>query len=175
MGPGLLIASPQMRDPSFERTVVLLWHYDEDGAIGVVVNRPMDVRLSQVVTTSDDGADQRCRVGWGGPVEPETGTVVSQAAVDDDQGWNLPTGIGISRSQTVLEAWVSSNMPMELLLGYAGWGPGQLDDEIRTGGWLIADVDAALLFATPVDERYDRALATLGLSASTVWMTPIDE
>lgn len=175
MGPGLLIASPQMRDPNFERTVVLLWHYDEDGAIGVVVNRPLELRLSQVVATADEGADVHCRVGWGGPVEPETGTVVSKSAVDDDQGWNLPTGLGISRSQTVLEAWVSDHQPLELLLGYAGWGPGQLDEEIRTGGWLVADVDADLLFAIPVEERYDRALATLGLSASTVWMTPIDE
>lgn len=175
--PTLLIASPQMKDAFFERTIVLVWHHDEDGAVGVVLNRILEHKLSEVLDLPDVDLDgyEDAQVGWGGPVEGGTGTVVSTAAVDDEEGWTLPGGLGVTRSQDALVRLARARAPMILCLGYAGWGPGQLDQEIASGGWLWTDCDAALIFGVPEAERYDRALAALGLTRNTVWMPPIDE
>ncbi|MCB9663385.1 MAG: YqgE/AlgH family protein [Alphaproteobacteria bacterium] len=177
MKPALLIASPQLKDPHFARAVVLLWHHDEEGAIGVVVNRPLDRTLPDVLELPGDidlswYADTH--VTWGGPVEMGSGTVVTPQAVPDDEGWNVD-GIGVSRSMDVLVSLLEAREPLLLCLGYAGWGPGQLDDELQAGGWLWTDLDPKLVFETPHDQKYDRALATLGLTAAMVWMSPVSE
>ena len=103
-GPVLLIASPQMRDATFERTVVLLWHHDDEGAIGVVVNRPVDHRLADVLIL-DEGMepvpdDDSSQVRWGGPVDTGMGTVVTLGNVLEDEGWMLRCGIGVTRSRS---------------------------------------------------------------------------
>lgn len=173
----LLIASPQMKDPFFERSVVLVWHHDEDGAIGVVVNRPLEHTLPNVLELPGDidlSTYRSTHVAWGGPVETGSGTVVTPRMVPGDEGWNVQ-GIGISRSMDVLLSLLTHQHPVLLCLGYAGWGPGQLDEEIRAGGWLWTDPDPRLVFDTPHEDRYERALATLGLTAQTVWMQPVDE
>lgn len=177
MKPSLLIASPQLKDGFFEGTVVLLWHHDEEGAIGVVVNRPLDHLLPQVLELPGDidlAAYADNHVGWGGPVESSTGTVITTEEVPDGDGWNVQ-GIGISRSMDVLVSLLTHQHPVRLCLGYAGWGPGQLDEELQQGGWLYTDPDPALVFEGPAEELYDRALASLGLTAHSVWMQPIDE
>ncbi|MEQ1506328.1 MAG: YqgE/AlgH family protein [Myxococcota bacterium] len=187
MQPSLLIASPQMRDPNFEKTVVLVWHHDAQGAIGVVVNRPTGHRLDEVLdfpldrSGRDSGRppDAPIRtdvpVAWGGPVENGSGTVVTIGAITDDEGWMLPSGLSVTRSHEALTRLLEEGAPMMLCLGYAGWGPGQLDKEIELGGWLWTDCDASIVFGTPPDERYDRALASLGLQAHQVWMQPVNE
>jgi len=166
-----------MHDPFFERTVVLVWHHDEDGAVGVVINKSVDVTLPDVLDFGD-GIDaspyQEARVGWGGPVEPGAGTVLTPAAVDDGSGLALP-GVSITRSQDSLVALLKSGAEVRLCMGYAGWGAGQLDSEIEQGGWLATDVAPPIIFETPESERYARALATLGLQEHMVWMQPIDE
>lgn len=177
MQPALLIASPQMKDPFFERALVLVWHHDEDGAIGVIVNRPLDHTLPNVLDLPGDidlSSYSDTHVAWGGPVSTDSGTVVTREPVPDGEGWNLE-GIGVSRSMDVLVHLLTHQHPVLLCLGYAGWGPGQLDAEIEQGGWLLTDPDPAIVFEAPADERYDRALASLGLTASMVWMQPIDE
>lgn len=177
MKPTFLIASPQMGDPLFERTVVLLWHHDEDGAIGVVINRPLEHTLPNVLELPervDLSTYTHTHVGWGGPVENGSGTVVTTVPVPDDEGWNVQ-GIGVSRSMDVLVSLLERREPVLLCLGYAGWGPGQLDQEIVQGGWILTEPDPALIFETPADERYERALATLGLRPEHLWMQPIDE
>ncbi|MEN0061026.1 MAG: YqgE/AlgH family protein [Myxococcota bacterium] len=179
LAPSLLIASPQMRNPFFERTVVLLWHHDEDGAIGVVVNRTLEQRLPDVLDLDEDvdlSVYQDTPVVWGGPVETTMGTVVTtEPSTIGEDGWQLPRGLGVTRSHDGLIQVVRARAPLMLCLGYAGWGAGQLDREIEEGGWLFTDADPFLLFQTPSEERYERALATLGLTPSTVWMQPIDE
>jgi len=178
-GPVLLIASPQMRDAVFERTVVLLWHHDDEGAIGVVVNKAVDHKLADVLLL-DEGMDavpedDQSQVRWGGPVDTGMGTVVTLGAVDDDEGWSFPCGINVTRSQEALVRLLRDRAPMLLCLGYAGWGPGQLDKEIEAGGWLFADVDVDLVFKEPSDNVYDKALQTLGLTPGKFWMAPISE
>lgn len=180
VSPTLLIASPQMRDPFFERTVVLVWHHSVDeGAMGVVVNRALEHTLPEVLdleTDVDLDTYAENHVVWGGPVEESSGTVLTPDGLpDEDEGWVLPTGIGVTRSPAALLQILEEGRPLVLCLGYAGWGPGQLDREIAEGGWLFADCDAEIVFHTPPEHRYDRALASLGLTASTVWMQPIDE
>jgi putative transcriptional regulator len=174
----LLIASPQMRDPFFEKTVVLLWHHDEDGAIGVVINRPTGHNLPDVLAIADelDLADYGdSEVGWGGPVETGSGTVVTRGAITDDEGWTIASGLAVTRSQEALIRLLGQHQDVLLCLGYAGWGPGQLDREIEAGGWLFTDPLAEVVFDLPLDARYERALASLGLTPTTVWMKPIDE
>lgn len=178
MQPCFLIASPQMKDPFFESSLVLLWHHDEDGAIGVVVNRPLESSLDEVLDPPDDvdmAPYEGRPVFWGGPVETGSGTVVTPRVVSEDEGWNLPEGISITRSLDAFMTLLRQGEALGLYLGYAGWGAGQLDTEIARGGWLVTDLDPTLLFDTPVDDRYDQALAALGLTSQTVWMTPIDE
>ena len=171
MQPTLLIASPSMKDPFFERTVILLWHHDEDGAIGVICNKPLDHKVCDILASDEplddyDGA----AVTWGGPVEAQSGTVITIGRVERSEGWVLDCGVRITRSQDALERLVRQQAPLMLCLGYAGWGPGQLDDEISNGGWLYTDIRPELLFEVPASERYETALTTLGLSASTVMM-----
>jgi putative transcriptional regulator len=177
MTPTLLIAAPQMRDPFFERTVVLVWHHDGDGAIGVVVNRPLAHKLGEVLDLdAEDLAFYRdTRVAWGGPVENSSGTVVAASSIPDEDGWNLPDGLAVTRSQEVLVKLIRRQGPLLLCLGYAGWGAGQLDKEIQEGGWLFTEPSRALLFESAPEERYERALATLGLTPATAWMRAVDE
>jgi putative transcriptional regulator len=178
MKPALLIASPQMRDPNFERTVVLLWHHDEEGAIGVVINRPYGHRLPDVLAIAEDmdlSDYEDNEVGWGGPVETDSGTVVTKADIAEDEGWTVGDGLAVTRSQEALVRLLEDGKPVLLCLGYAGWKAGQLDQEIESGSWLWTEPSAEIVFDEPADTRYERALATLGLTPHNVWMTPIDE
>ncbi|MBW1878597.1 MAG: YqgE/AlgH family protein [Deltaproteobacteria bacterium] len=179
IGPTLLIASPQMHDAFFEHTLVLLWHHDDEGAIGVVVNRPIEHPLSDVLVLGegmpDVPSDDKSQVLWGGPVEGDAGTVITMGKVHDDEGWQLACGISVTRSQDALGRLLGEGAPLILCLGYAGWGPGQLDREIEAGGWLYTDIDPQLVFEVPAETRWVTALATLGLTPTTVWMQPISE
>jgi len=166
-----------MHDPFFERTVVLVWHHDTDGAVGIVVNRSVDFTIPEVLELSDEidvSPYEHSRVGWGGPVEAGAGTVVTRAAVDDGSGVSLP-GLSVTRSQDSLMELIERGEPLLLCLGYAGWGAGQLDSEIEQGGWLFTDIDPELIFDTPEEDRYQRALGALGLEEHMVWMQPISE
>lgn len=177
MKPCLLIASPQMKDPFFEKAVVLVWHHDDEGAIGVVINRPLPHKLGEVLEDGDDidPAYGGTTVSWGGPVETLSGTVITRASLDEAEGWSLEEGVAVTRSQEALSRLLADKTPIMLCLGYAGWGPGQLDAEIEKGGWLWTDLDPTIVFDVPADDRYDTALAALGLTKSMVWMHPIDE
>ena len=167
-----------MRDPFFERAVVLLWHHDDDGAMGVVINRKLGHNLPEVLAMTDSldlSVYEDNSVGWGGPVECASGTVVAHGVVEEDEGWNLEASVGVTRSQDALLRLIAERKKLLLCLGYAGWGPGQLDRELAAGGWLWTDIDPRIVFDEPVESRYDAALASLGLTQSTVWMQPIDE
>lgn len=167
--PCLLVASPQMADPFFERTVVLLWHHDQDGAAGLVINRPMPHTISEVIEEAEDYA--AAEIIWGGPVEKNRGTVITPNEVSSDSGWYLGHGISVSTSMTTLMDLLDAHAPLLLCLGYAGWGSGQLAKEIDAGSWLFADPSLDILFDTPREALYEVALASIGLSPETVWMT----
>src|SRR5262245_31827779 len=105
MQPTLLIASPMKHDPVFDRTVVLVWHHDRDGAIGVVVNRHLKHRLGDVVDVDKTVGLDRYRevpVAWGGPMESASGTVITVGTLSKEEGWALPNGLGVTRSQETM-------------------------------------------------------------------------
>ncbi len=176
MEPLLLIASPQMHNRLFERTVVLLYRHNPEGALGVVINRPIEESLSDVVEMDsfDLAPYAHVQVVWGGPVHG-SGTVVTTGSLTDEEGRSLPGGLGVTQRRDALIRLLEEGDRLILCLGHAGWGEGQLDREIEEGSWLCTDVDKALVFDVPANERYDRALATLGLTSTTVWMQPINE
>jgi putative transcriptional regulator len=173
--PGFLVASPQLRDPNFQRTVVLLLRHDEQGAIGVVVNRESPMRLSDVLERLEGmpPARQQRLVLWGGPVEPGAGFVVFRGKASE--GWQVRGDLSVSPSRDRLAALVATGTDFHLCIGYAGWGPGQLDQELAEGSWIHVDASPELVFECSASDRYDRALAQLGVSPDALWMTPVDE
>ena len=180
IGPGLLVASPQLHDPNFSRTVVLLCRHESDGAMGVVINRSTDVRVETVLEELDMelAVDVTKTVMWGGPVEPSRGTLVFRSGLADHttEAIDVSTDVRISGSLEVLTKLASRDKDdWSLYLGYAGWGPAQLDKEITEGSWIVLPLDADTVFQMPLDERYDRCLASLGVDASMLFMMPIDE
>lgn len=174
MEPGFLISSPQMQDGNFARTVVLLVHHNEDGALGLVVNRPHQVRLGEVSLPGTPRPSlARQQALWGGPVEPSVGFVIFRGRCEE--GWELPGGIAVSASRDRLSSLLASGAPFHLCLGYSGWGKGQLDLEFESGSWVYTEASPDLVFGCPAEQCYDLALAKMGLSASSLWMTPVDE
>ncbi|MGB0639418.1 MAG: YqgE/AlgH family protein [Myxococcota bacterium] len=170
-----------MRDDWFERSLVLLCQHDEDGAIGLVINREGDIPIQEVMErlASEHGEmghipDGIRKTWWGGPVGDGAGFVVYPGEVRDGEGWNIG-GVAVSPSVERLAQLVRSGQGFNLCLGYAGWGPGQLASEIELGSWLAVDVDPEIVFDTPIEERYEKALALLGLTPQSIWMTPINE
>lgn len=166
-----------MRDPYFERTVVLLCQHTDEGALGLVINKDGPVPVGAVLKSLslEPGADADAPTWWGGPVGRSTGFVVWRGQVAPDEGWTLAGEIAVSPSVERLGRLVEERARFNLCLGYAGWSPEQLEDEIARGSWLYADPDAAVVFDTPPPLRYDRALGLLGLKPDRVWMQPINE
>ena len=141
-----------MRDSNFAGTVILLWHFDAEGARGVVINRTMSVGIGEVgrqlAIDEDEIADPSLpdRVLWGGPVEPGAGFLLFRGNVPDDEGWNVNDRIAVTTSQDRLEKLLLRGGEYRLCLGYAGWAPGQLDREIELGSWLYTDPKSAIVF-----------------------------
>ncbi|MFH1466358.1 MAG: YqgE/AlgH family protein [Pseudomonadota bacterium] len=156
-----------MSDPFFEKTLILLCQHDDNGALGLVVNRTTSLSVQTVIEQLGLSLDQdfaEHRVSWGGPVEPGAGFIVYRGVVPSDEGWNVGERLAVSPSRERLMEALGQPEPFLLCLGYAGWGPGQLDREIGTGSWLVADVEPEVVLETDPDERYERALAQLGLT-----------
>lgn len=166
-----------MKDPHFEGTVVLLCHHDENGAVGVVINRETTLLVGDVLEQLSIERTDRASTSvlWGGPVEPGAGFVVFAGTVPEDEGWNVGDGVAVSPARARLAQSLRGTDAFHLCLGYAGWGPGQLDGEIAQGAWLYTEVDRGVVLETPVAERYTASLARLGLGIESVWMQPVDE
>jgi len=172
-----------MLDPNFSRTVVLLCDFNEEGALGIIVNRTIDVELDEVLRqmeVTDPAAGITGPVLWGGPVQP--GAVFLTFAGDspppDEESpvFNITGNMHVSPARDVIEAVAQdASADAFITLGYAGWAPGQLDDEIAEGSWIFLDVDPDVVFTIPPDKRYDYCLSTLGVSPHLLWMQPINE
>lgn len=168
-----LIAMPGMADDTFSGAVVYLCEHSEKGALGLVINKPIDITLANLfekVDLSLEGSDLAEQpVYFGGPVQTERGFVLHEPQGHDAQAFNstlqVPGGLEMTTSKDVLEALSHGQGPKRVLvtLGYSGWSAGQLEDEIGRNGWLTVDAQPAIIFDTPVAQRYDRALALLGI------------
>ncbi len=177
LAPSLLVAMPDLADPNFYRTVVLLVHHDEDGTVGFVLNRPAEVRAEDLCETLGvpwRGERER-GLHWGGPVQPETGWVVAgdEALVGVAGANPVDADIHFAGSLEALRI-VAAQPPtrLRIFLGYAGWGPGQLEAELIQGAWVLAPLDPVSVFAVPPDQLWDHAWRLLGIDPATVVSTP---
>ncbi len=167
-----LIAMPGMLDDNFARSVVYMCEHNEKGALGLVINKPIDIKLKnlfQKVELSLDSSELAEQpVFFGGPVQTERGFVLHDKRPEDQMPYNstlsVPGGLAMTTSKDVLEALADGSGPHRVLvtLGYSGWQAGQLEDELGRNGWLTVNADPAVIFDTPVELRYDRALSLLG-------------
>ncbi|MFT5182738.1 MAG: putative transcriptional regulator [Alphaproteobacteria bacterium] len=170
----LLIAMPAMTDPRFERSVIYVCAHNAEGAMGLVVNKlfdqiDFDELLTQLEITPPDTSPQ-LSIHFGGPVESQRGFVLHTAeyvgkgtVVVDDQ-------VALTATLDILKEVANGSGPKNTLLalGYAGWGPGQLEDEFGENAWLHAPFDEALVFDGDVDTKWQRALNSIGVNLSTL-------
>lgn len=173
LAPGFLVAAPSLRDPNFRRSVVLLIDHRSDGSLGFVINRPARVRFSGVVEEldlTDEGAPAPPDVPVlvGGPVSPNTGWIVFDPTTSPmplETTIEVTERIRVSASKDLLRELAKTPEAQNhlLVLGYAGWSGGQLDEEIRQGAWIPVDLQEDVVFDTPYEERWERALQVLGI------------
>ena len=168
-----LIAMPNMADPTFSGTVVYLCDHSERGALGLVINRPTDIDLKSLFDRIDLSLEieplQNLPVYFGGPVQTERGFVLHEHGdYHYTSSMTVPGGLEMTTSKDVLEAVAHGTGPSRFLLtlGHAGWGAGQLEDEISRNGWLTVQAEPDVVFDTPADQRLEAALSLLGVSLS---------
>jgi putative transcriptional regulator len=177
-----LIAMPGLEDAIFSKSVVYVCEHTARGALGLVINKPADLKMAALFGKVDLPLKRQdltdTPVFQGGPVQIERGFVLHESVFPaDDQPEQalyastmaIPGGLEMTTSKDVLEALSSGSGPRRVLvsLGYSAWGEGQLETELGENSWLTVDADQTVIFDTPVEERYDKALALLGLQA---WM-----
>lgn len=164
-----LLAMPGMADSNFGGAVVFVAEHSAKGALGLVINRPMELELHSLFERIDlkleIGPLRDAPVFFGGPVQTDRGFVLHQPLGTWNSTVSVNDSLGLTSSKDVLEAVASGNGPSRLLvtLGYAGWGPGQLEDEISRNAWLTVPADPAVIFDTPVAQRLNRAFGLLGI------------
>lgn len=178
LAPTLLLAMPQLRDPNFQRSVVLLCEHTDEGAMGLVVNRPTDGLVSQIVSVDPPLArDNGLAVWLGGPVEPHRGWLLCRGDPELPGTVHVAPGFHLSVSADVLRRVIEAetedpNHDHRFLVGYAGWGPKQLDTEIAASAWLTAPPDPKLVFETPSERMWETAIRSLGVDPAALLMTP---
>ena len=177
LAPAFLLSMPQLMDPNFNRTVVLLCKHTEDGAFGLVVNRPLattgrvTVNLDPPVST-----DRELQMWVGGPVEPHSSWVLvgeEPSEAEEVRGMKIADGLYLSTSPDVLRRLLEPIPPprTRLIVGYSGWGPGQLEAELEESSWLMSDIDRDLMFNTPADRLWEAAIRRLGADPAALHMS----
>lgn len=176
--PVFLLAMPQVQDPFFHKSVVLLLAHEDEGSFGFIVNRPTEMKVAEVLEGLDLawGGDDSSRAFLGGPVQPQLGTVLYGAAPAPDAATpQVLPGVAITQQLSDLAGLASEPPPaFKLFLGYAGWGAGQLVEEILRNDWLTAPASAHLVFATVPETAWEEALRSVGIDPGNLpsWTAP---
>ena len=174
LAPTLLLSMPQLVDPNFARTVVLLCEHAPEGAFGLVLNRPTGVTAASVVRLDPPVAEEGGLTLWmGGPVEPQRGWILLGDQSQGSDARRIADGVYLSASPVLLRR-VLEERPApraRVLAGYAGWGPGQLDNELAESSWLIADVQPDLIFDVDPDVMWETAIRRLGADPTALQMS----
>lgn len=177
LAPALLLSMPQLTDPNFNRTVVLLCKHSEDGAFGLVVNRPL-VTSGQVIVNLEPvvSTERELQVWIGGPVEPQRSWILVGEEPDEAEeatGVRIADRLYLSTSPDLLRRLLYPEPPprTRLVVGYSGWGPGQLDAELKASAWLLSDVDRDLIFNTPPERMWEAAIRRLGADPAALQMS----
>ena len=179
LSSSLLVAMPQLDDPNFQRSVVLLVHHEPEGSFGLVLNRPVDVTPGQILENLGvewNGDARQGTVGWGGPVEPSMGWVVfggePPATSGDGEVTALRDQVCVTGSLEVLRNMAKQPpSDVRLFLGYAGWGAGQLEGELAEGAWLMAPLARTHVFETAADAMWERVVRGLGVDPAALVST----
>jgi putative transcriptional regulator len=168
----MLIAMPQMQDRRFERSVILLCAHNEDGAMGLVINKLIDsLTLPELLTQlgiDGDGLRGKAHVHFGGPVESGRGFVLHSDDYNEEGTITVGGNLALTATLDILRAIGRGDGPRRslLALGYAGWGAGQLDSELQENVWLNVDADDSLLFDHDIDTKWHRAIAKIGIDVN---------
>jgi putative transcriptional regulator len=161
----ILIASPGLRDPRFDHTVILMVRHSPGGALGIVLNRPLGERplasLLDDIGEKNSGATGSLRIFSGGPVQPEIGFVIHSTDYHRPETVEIDGRVAMTSSREILRDIASRHGPEKMLVafGYAGWGPGQLENELAQGAWFTAAEDGKLIFEEDRDKVWDNAMA----------------
>jgi putative transcriptional regulator len=165
LGGRFLVATDELRDPRFARTVVYLVRHGTGGAIGIIVNRPIeDVPLAKLLESAEidaTGVSGTVPVHYGGPVDRGRGFVLHSTDYQETGTHLVAPGIALTTDARILRAMGTGKGPAKYLmaLGYAGWAPGQLEGEIGAGAWVVVPADPGLLFDEPAERKWERAMA----------------
>ena len=173
--PTLLLSMPQMQDPNFARTVVLLCDYLPEGAFGLVLNRPSGYAAREMVKLDPPvmrGNEMPLFIG--GPVQPERGWILVAEPPAEPDYRTILDGLYLTASPDALRQVLESHPTprARVIAGYAGWGPGQLDDELAQSAWLMADVELDLVFDVDPGAMWETAIRRLGADPSTLQTSP---
>jgi putative transcriptional regulator len=175
LAPTLLLSMPQLVDPNFNRAVVLLCSHTHEGAFGLILNRPL-VTSGRVVVNLDPpvATDRELEVWIGGPVEPERSWMIVGGDGDESHlGTRVAEGLYLSTSPDLLRRLLGPDPPprARFVVGYSGWGPGQLEAELEASAWLMSDIDRELIFSTPPDRMWEAAIRRLGADPAALQMS----
>ncbi len=171
-----LIAMPGTGGDTFNGAVIYLCEHTEKGALGLVINKPIDIKLKSLFEKVELALDRidlaDAPVYFGGPVQTERGFVLHEQSLEEADRFNsslkIPGGLQMTTSKDVLEALSNGCGPTKILvtLGYSGWGAGQLEEEMGRNSWINVEAEPEIIFNTPVAQRYDKALSLLGIDAA---------
>ena len=170
----LLVAMPGMLDPNFQHTVTYICEHGENGAIGIVINRPMNMELGEVFEQlSLESAETNVLaqpIMQGGPVQAERGFVLHESPSNWESTTSVDQSIYVTTSRDILNDLAAGQGPDRVLmaLGYAGWGAGQLEEEIRQNAWLTVPASSDLVFETPYEERWVAAAGSIGIDPASL-------
>jgi putative transcriptional regulator len=166
----LLIAMPNLDDSYFNKTVTYICEHNAEGAMGLIINLPINVTLNELLVQINEAKEEAPELAQqvltGGPVSQDRGFVLHST----QSGWNsslaLSENVMITTSKDILMALGTDEAPEKYMvtLGYAGWGPGQLEEEIKANSWLLTPADDNILFDTPIEQRWKKATEKLGIN-----------
>jgi putative transcriptional regulator len=170
----LLVAAPRMRDPRFSRAVIFLAHHDDKGAFGLIVNRLISVRpaakllgdiLGEDAPDGNGGDEREIRIHYGGPVQPTHWNFIHSNDYTGSGTIVVTPKVSLTRNQEILRALANGKGPAKgfLAIGYAGWGPGQLEGEIKRKSWITVGPDDGIIFDNDMETKWQRAMDKRGV------------
>lgn len=169
-----LIAMPSLADPNFHHTVTYICAHNEEGAMGIIINRPLGLELSEILDQmelkTEDKKIAQTPIYHGGPVQSDRGFVLHQPLQQWDSSITVSNKIGVATSRDILKAIAEGKGPDNtfIALGYAGWGAGQLEREIRDNAWLSGPADLGIIFNMPNELRWSSAAALMGVDIEKI-------
>ena len=171
IAPGFLAAAPHMRDPFFEKTLVFMMEHSDEGSIGLIINQLSNIDLATVLSEMELVLENPIEVAehppilMGGPVAPQLGWILHSSEWCGPETRVFEDNVAVTASREILKDISEGRGPERYLfcLGYAGWGPGQLVDEIKTGSWINVPCNHELIFDVPIEDKWRSAIKSLGI------------